>query len=90
MGILGREREHLIGDRADRELSDRQPPQRSGDCGNGKARKGRKVPALMETKADLTPLYAILQAKETDSDRSQANDAFDQGTFRPAIGQSLR
>lgn len=34
----------------------------------------------METKADLTPLYAILQAKETDSDRSQSNDAFDQGT----------
>ena len=34
---------------------------------------------LMETKADLTPLYAILQAKETDSDRSQSNDAFDQG-----------
>ena len=43
----------------------------------------------METKADLTPLYAILQAKETDSDRSQANDAFDQGMTHHSAKSAL-
>lgn len=34
----------------------------------------------METKTDLTPLYAILQAKENDCDSTQNSD-FDQGRF---------
>ena len=34
----------------------------------------------MENKADLTPLYAILQAKESDSERPHSTDnTFDHG-----------